>query len=295
MKAPLWVKHASSPRLGLWVRDASRPRTARPILSLLLLLTAAFSGAQVPNGTEIKLVLLKELNSGGSVVGEEVPLAVAEDVWAGGRVVIREGTLAVAKIKQARREGALSASVFDKPARLAIELQHTWDVTGRLVPLKAKLNGKDQRLYQFNRDNTKIPKLADRKAQEVLRQPKSREAVEVLVDSLRGVRTTEDLAKNVERAALLEVARALRLENTVELLISNRLMDLVNLGTTLSKPGFAAILGARAAVGTVSVVLRSAREIVRIGSHLPGFLSRKFGGRNINAAIGLEFSTFAGR
>lgn len=266
----------------------------RLLFSLVLLLAAAFSSSQVPLGTEIKLVLLKELNSGGSVVGEEVPLAVANDIVVGGRVLIREGTLAVAKVKQARREGALSASVFDKPARLAIEVQHTWDVNGRIVPLKARLNGKDQRLFQFNRDNTKIPRLADRKAQEVLRQPQSRRAVEVLVDSLRGVNTQAGLAQNVERAAILEVARALKLENTVELLISNRLMDLVNLGTTLSKPGFAAVLGARAAVGTVGVVLRSAREIVRIGSHLPGFLSRKFGGRNINAAIGLEFSTFAG-
>lgn len=269
-------------------------KSPRILLTLILLLTAVFSAAQVPYGTEIRLVLLKELNSGGSVVGEEVPLAVANDVVVNGRVVVREGTLAVAKIKQARREGALSASFFDKPARLAMELQHTWDVDGNMIPLKAKLNGKDQRLYQFNRDNTKIPKLADKNADKVLRTDEGRKAVSVLVDALRGVRTEQDLLRNIQRATLLEVARALRLSNTVELLLSNRLMDLVNLGATLAKPGFAAILGARAAIGTVNVLFKSAKEIVRIGSHLPGFLSRKFGGRNINAAIGLELSTFCG-
>lgn len=258
----------------------------------LLFLTVLCVG-QVPHGTELKLVLLKELNSGGSVVGEDVPMAVAEDVVADGRVVIREGTLAIGKVKQARREGALSASVFDKPARLAIELQHTWDVNGRLIKLKSKLNGRDQQLFSFNRDNTKIPRLADRQSQEVLRQPKSRQAVEVLVNSLRGVRSEADLLKNVERAAVLEVARALKLSNTVELLLSNRLVELANLGLTLSKPGFAAVLGARAAVSTVQVVFRAAREVARIATHFPGFLSRKFGGRNINAAIGLEFSAFA--
>ena len=270
-------------------------RLVRTGVGILLLLISALSTAQVPYGTEIRLVLLKELNSGGSMVGEEVPLAVAQDVVIGGRVVIREGTLAVAKIKQARREGALSATVFDKPARLAMELQHTWEVDGRLVSLKSKLNGRDQQLFQFNRDNTKIPKLADKNAEKVLRTSEGRQAVEVLVGALRGVRSEADLLRNVQRATILEVARALRLSSTVDLLLSNRLMDLVNLGATLAKPGFAAILGARAAIGTVNVVLRSAREIVRIGSHLPGFLSRKFGGRNINAAIGLELSTFAGR
>lgn len=259
----------------------------------LISLLGPLALAHVPPGTEIRFVLLQELNSGGSIVGQEVALAVAQDVIVKGSVVIAEGTLAVGTVKQARREGALSASVFDKPARLAIELSHTYDVHGRRVPLKARLNGKDQKLYSFNRDNTKIPRLADRRAEESLKQPETRRAMEVLVDAIRGVRTEQDLLRNIQRATILEVARALRLQNTVDLLLSNRLLDLINLGATLSKPGFAAILGARAAVGTVNIVLRSAREIVRIGSHLPGFLSRKFGGRNINAAIGLEFSAFA--
>lgn len=260
----------------------------------LMLLVGQLALAQVPSGTEIRFVLLQELNSGGSIVGREVALAVAEDVIVGGKVVISEGTLAVAKVKQARREGALSATMFDKPARLAIELSHTYDVHGRRIPLKARLNGKDQKLFSFNRDNTKIPRLADRRTEEALKQPETRRAMEVLVEAIRGVRTEQDLLRNIQRATILEVARALRLANTVDLLLSNRLVDLINLGAVLSKPGFAAILGARAAVGTVNIVLRSAREIVQIGSHFPGFLSRKFGGRNINAAIGLEFSAFAG-
>ena len=42
---------------------------------------AAYGAAQnLPRGTEIRLVLLKDLNSGGSVLGEEVPFMVARDI-----------------------------------------------------------------------------------------------------------------------------------------------------------------------------------------------------------------------
>jgi hypothetical protein len=53
-------------------------KLAATILTLCAFAVGAL--AQVPSGTEIKLILLKELNSGGSVIDEEVPFMVAEDV-----------------------------------------------------------------------------------------------------------------------------------------------------------------------------------------------------------------------
>lgn len=248
---------------------------------------------QLPRGTEIRLILLKELNSGGSVVGEEVPFLVAEDVIVRGKLVIREGTVATGRVKQARREGALSAMLFDRPARLAVELEQTWDVDGRMVPLSARLNGKEQRLYHFNRDNTKIPLPEDNETRNALKTPEKRKVLEMLVDTLKGSTSIADVKDNAERKLIMEVARALRLHNTVELLLNNRILDLVSLGAKLSNPGIATYYAARAAFGAAQLTFRAAKEVAHIATHFPGFLSRKFGGRNINAALGLEISALA--
>ncbi len=265
------------------------------VLSLLLTALGLCEPLQsVPRGVEIKLILMKELNSGGSVIREEVPFMVSEDVVVDGRVLIREGTIATGVIKQVRREGALSAMLFDKPARLAVELGQTWDYLGRKVPLFARLNGKDRRLYQFNRDNTKVPQPDDRAAHDILKAPSKRHVLDLLVDTLKGSRTIADIKDRAERNLIMEVAHGLRLTNVAELLMNNRILDLVTLGAQLNAPGLATIFAARAAVGAVQVTFRAAKEVAHIATHFPGFLARKFGGRNISAPLGLELSAFAG-
>lgn len=248
----------------------------------------------LPRGTEIKLILMKELNSGGSVIREEVPFMVSEDVIVGGRVIIREGTIATGTVKQVRREGALSAMLFDKPSRLAVEFGQTWDAQGRSIPLFAKLNGKDRRLFQFNRGNTKVPQPEDRETHDALKAPNKRHVLELLVDTLKGSRSIADVKDRAERNLFMEVAHALRLSNTAELLLNNRILDLVTLGAQLNAPGLATIFAARAAVGAVQITFRAAKEVAHIATHFPGFLARKFGGRNISAPLGLEISAFAG-
>lgn len=261
------------------------------LVGIALGLVSQASTLDVPAGIEVRLVLMSELNSGGSVLGQEVPFLVSEDVRVDGRVVIREGTVAVGRVRQVRREGAFSAMLFDKPSRLAVELEETWDVDGRPVRIQARMNGKERLLYHFNRSNTKIPKL-DPEVKKVLDAPQKRRALELLVDALKGSRSIADLQDNLERGVIMEVARALRLSSTAELLLNNRIMDLVTLGTRLHSPGLAAVFAARAAVGAVQTTFRAAKEIAHVATHLPGFLSRKFGGRNINAPVGLELSVF---
>lgn len=264
--------------------------------ALIALTSFAAATAQqqgsAPAGTEVRLILMDELNSGGSVLGQEVPFLVAEDVVVNGKLVIREGTVAVGRVRQVRREGALSAPLFDKPARLAVELEETWDVDGRPVFLQARMNGKERKLFHFNRSNTKIPKL-DPEVQKALNKPEGRKALELLVDTLKGSRSIVDVKTNLERNVIMEVARALKLDNTVDLLLNNRILELVTLGAQLHAPGLAAFFAARAAVGAVQTTFRAAKEIAYVATHFPGFLSRKFGGRNINAPIGLRISAFA--
>lgn len=258
-----------------------------------LLMGVSFAAGQsLPRGTEIRLILLKDLNSGGSVINEEVPFSVAEDVVVAGKVILPEGTIIAGVVKQVRREGALSATVFDKPARLAVEFDTVEDVDGNKIDLKARLNGKQQRLYQFNRDNTKVKK--DKERDEILRTSEGLRVGQLLVDTLRGARNFSDLPGRAEETAVMEIARRLKLFNTVDLIRHKRLLDLVAFGAKLATPGMNTLLGARVALGAVSTTFRAAREVAQIATHFPGFLSRKFGGRNINAPMGLELSVFAG-
>src|ERR1044072_8172493 len=103
---------------------------------LLLLCLACFAGAQVvPKGTPIRLMILKKISSTSNYPGDVVPFVVTEDVVIRGEVLVPEGTMAFAKVSQCRREGALSATLFDKPARLAIRFEHLRDVNGNIVRL----------------------------------------------------------------------------------------------------------------------------------------------------------------
>lgn len=94
--------------------------------------------AFLPAGTEVTLVLLKELSSGGSKEGETFPLLVVENVMdAAGNVVIAKGTVAHGKVTWSRGSTVFTALV-NQPARLAITLERTFDITGGTVPLTAK-------------------------------------------------------------------------------------------------------------------------------------------------------------
>lgn len=266
----------------------------RAFLAFLMVLTSGLVAAQnMPRGTEIRLVLLKDLNSGGSVVGEEVPFMVARDIVVNDRVVVPEGTLVAGIVKQARREGALSATVFDKPARLAVEFGILEDIDGNRVVLKARLNGSQQHLYQFNRDNTKIPKRND-ETEGIYRTSDGFKVSQMLMETVSGARSVADLQEGAERALVMEVARKLKLYNIVDLLRNKKLMDLVSFATLLTTPGLQTILGARAAIGAGKTTYRAYKEIAYVATHFPNFLSRKFGGRNINAQMGVELSVFVG-
>lgn len=262
-------------------------------LALLALWGALASAQNMPRGTEIRLVLLKDLNSGGSVVGEEVPFMVARDIVVGDRVIVPEGTLIAGTVKQARREGALSAMVWDKPARLAVEFEALEDIDGNRVVVKARLNGSQQHLYHFNRDNTKIPKRDDG-TEGIYRTSDGLKVSQLLMETVSGARSVADLQDGAETALVMEVARKLKLYNIVDLLRHKKLLDLVLFATKLSTPGLQTLLGARAAVGAAKTTYRAYKEVAYVATHFPNFLSRKFGGRNINAPMGVELSVFVG-
>ncbi len=265
----------------------------RLLFLMLVLVSAVAQGQVMPRGTEIRLVLLKDLNSGGSMVGEDVPFMVAHDVMLGDRVILPEGTLIAGTVKQARREGALSAMVWDKPARLAVEFDTVEDVNGNRVVLKARMNGSQQRLYQFNRENTKIPKVDD-ETEGIYRTSQGLKVSQLLMETVQGARSVADLQDGAETALVMEIARKLKLHNVVDLLRHKKFLDLVLFAGKLSTPGLQTLLGARAALGAAKTTYRAYKEIAYVATHFPNFLSRKFGGRNINAPMGVELSVFVG-
>ncbi|MEQ1822830.1 MAG: hypothetical protein ABL949_09980 [Fimbriimonadaceae bacterium] len=266
----------------------------RLLVAISFFLLTVFGLAQsLPRGTEIRVMLLKQLNSGGSVLDEEVPLMVLEDIKVGRQTLIREGTLTVAKVRQVRREGAFSATIFDKPARLAIEVASIRDESGREIKLASRMNGRDRQLVQFNRENTKVRREADIEA--ALGNGDGLKAGKMLVDALRGAQSIEDIDNSIVRTTLLELARGLRFGNVYELVKDRRLNDLIAFGSLLAKPGLATLIAVPSAISVGLMTVRAVKEIARIGRHLPNFISRKFGGRNINAPVGLEFSVFVDR
>ncbi len=94
--------------------------------------------AFLPAGTEVPLVLLKEISSGGSKEVETFPLLISEDVRdAGGNVVLSRGTVAYGRVVRSRGATVFTALV-NQPARLFIAFEETRDVTGGAVPLTAK-------------------------------------------------------------------------------------------------------------------------------------------------------------
>lgn len=280
--------------LRFWTSNPIVNQTMKRLIVVLCILLTGIASAQImPRGTEIKLVLLKDLNSGGSMVGEEVPFMVARDIVVGNRVVVPEGTLVAGTVKQARREGALSAIMWDKPARLAVEFGIIEDIDGNRVVLKTKLNGSQQHLYQFNRDNTKIPKRDD-ETEGIYRTSDGLKVSQILMDTVRGARSIGDLQDGVETALVMEVARKLKLYNVVDLLRHKKFLDVVLFAAKLSTPGLQTLLGAQAALGAAKTTYRAYKEISYVATHFPNFLSRKFGGRNINAPMGVELSVFVG-
>jgi hypothetical protein len=269
----------------------------RHVCIALGLALSALSAA-VPQGLEVRLVLLKELSSGGSRLGDLVPFAVADDVRdRSGRVVIPEGTLALGEVVQVRREGALSAPVFDRPARLAIKLKNTWAVDDRPVGLLANLNKKPKDLYHFNRDNTQIELSKDQEEQLELafKNPHKHEVISNLIGIVRGGGNLASMKDRLEHSALMELSRGFGISNAADLILSGRVNSMRDLVKKLQDgKTIAALLGAGTAISTITMTLRAISELARFGGKATRYVGGRFKGRNIKAPVGLEIIAFTG-
>lgn len=257
---------------------------------LLLVFLCSLARADVPAGTPIRLMFLKEISSHSSMVGDLVPLVVTNDVEVDGKVLIPEGTMAFAKVSQCRREGALSAPVFDKPARLSISLEHLRDVDGNEVKLQCK-PGKSGDL-QIVREMTVRPTSEEAKEYAgAWNNPMSRPVMEkvhrLFADSATSLSQKEALVLIEHNVQLPVVQEAIRSGLYGE--VVSFINDLKH-GRTIE-----ALLKLSPTTRPAYLAVRAVRELGRLSGGVGNYFEGRFKGRNIRCAAGVEITVYAGK
>jgi hypothetical protein len=259
----------------------------RAILFFACLTSIGF--AQVPPGTPIRLVLLRDISSGSSMLGDLVPLLVAEDVEVDGQVTITEGTMAFAKITQCRREGALSATVFDKPARLAVKFEHLRDVNGREVKLQPK-PGKDGDL-QITRELTVHSNRGESKdIESAWQNPQARPVMEkvqrLFSDAATSITKKEAevlISHNVQLPIVQEAIRTGVFDR-----VTGFIRD-IKRGRTIE-----AFLSITPTTRPALLAIRAVRELGRLSGGIGNYIGGRFKGRNIRCSAGVELTVYSG-
>ncbi len=250
---------------------------------------SALAKAEAPHGIAVPVMLLKDVSSSGSKVGETVPLVVTRDVEFNGRVIISEGTMAFAKVSQCRGEGPLSAPVFDRPARLSLSLEPIRDIDGNEVKLVANPNKSGD--LQMTR--AMIPTPSATRSEEISSawaNPSARSAMQkvhaLFVDASVSLSEREAevlILHNVELPAVQQAIRTgvfNQAVNAIRDVIHGRLIDALLTVTPMGRP-------ARLAARTV-------RELGRLSGGISGYLEGRFKGRNIRCPAGVELTLYAG-
>lgn len=257
---------------------------------LLLICLGCFASAQVvPKGTAIRLMVLKEISSNSNYPGDLVPLVVTQDLVVQGEVLVPEGTMAFAKVSQCRREGALSAPIFDKPARLAIKFEHLRDVNGNIVRLCPAPNKEGD--LSITREMTVGPTSEEAKEFELAMGDKEANPVlqkvrRLFVDSSTRLTQKEALIlikHNVKVPAVQEaIERGLfgEVASFIDDIKKGRAIEAMLKITPVTRPAYIAV--------------RAVRELGRLSGNVGNYIEGRFKGRNIRCAAGVELTAYAG-
>lgn len=176
-------------------------------------------------GSEVPLVLLQDLHSGGTQEGETVALMVTENVTeSSGKAVVVKGAPAKGTVTWSRSEGLLGG-LSNRPARLKIRLDRVQAVDGTWIPFSTEE-------YEFNRANTGLPPaepssdkaLSDfKQAYEAQGEKLSASQAEAVAKALQAVGKSSTIdASQIERANEL-ILRARHGEGVESLLHSGAL------------------------------------------------------------------------
>jgi hypothetical protein len=224
-------------------------------------------------GTEVPLMLIKELESGVTPEGSPVSFIVTEDVRSSGGTAIKEGTIVRGKVSWTRRERMMDG-LAGRPARLNVEFDPIHSQHGFTVMLGGD---EEDNSYAFNRSNTgpvsniPVPKENNTKGQDIVesvRQKLLSEDVELTDDDLRKV--------------LDAYAGEMRLEATGRIVAQNELKRMNQLiQIAKSNSGSADLL-----TGDLGLAVAAVSELTSLANHVGRQLDRALSGRNIKAYIG---------
>jgi hypothetical protein len=267
-----------------------------PLATCALLLTQLAAGqeqsARLAPGTEIKLTLLRTLESGKSKVGSIVPFIVMEDVKdSQGRLCIAKGSYAVGTVTASRGEGALSAPLLDKPARLAIRFDHVYDVDGNEVPLVSQA-GKPKEVLALSRDDTAQEFKQAVAIKELLEDKDTKEVLEKLVGALDDGQFQPTEA---ERAVLEKALAKLDMPVTNELVKGGKLPQLFAFCKQLGESKSLKALTSGSSLQIMATSLQAMGEIVNLSNKGVRYVKGRLKGRNIRAYPGCSFTAYVGK
>lgn len=241
---------------------------------------------QIPAGTQVKLVLLRQLESGKSKQDDNVPFAVAADVKdAQGRVLIPKGSYATASVVASRGEGAISAAILNEPARLSIKFEKLYLSDGRTFSLAANRDKPDEPL-QLTRDNTSPDSNDGPDVEALVKGEAQKAALETLTQSFEEGRLEIPADRQAELEALLQSAR---LPATDELIKQGKLGDALSMIDRLKDAKTIDLLVSGASPATIGLALEAVSEMAKLGGRGVDYLKGRFKGRNIRALPGSEF------
>lgn len=268
----------------------------RRLVALAIVVTAAGCGqpepvaqtppppqfAEVPAGTEIQLQLLDSISS-GDPEGAGVPLVVAEDVRdRKGNVVVRRGSVFEGKIENSRSAGALSG-LMNEPARLSISIPDLKAADGTTIAVR--LNEEDEPLH-FGREET-AKYAATSKLEGAMNEEAVARLLRQLAEDMEEGRTP-NLESESGKELLGEVARALNLQDTAELLREDRASDIEKAIRAVKGGSMLDI----ASGGTAGSALGAAYEVINVAEEVRDRVAGVFKGRNIRAYAGMPVTAW---
>lgn len=232
-------------------------------------------------GTEVPLLLLSALSSGGSKEGDSVVFVVSDDVEIDGSTAIPKGTIALAEISWSRG-ASVASQMVNQPARLAISMPFLSISPDQRV--KLTYDGKES--FEFNQENTQ----PDQSASELQKAAQDEELRAALLRVVEGVSLGGDgagISGDAGEQDLRKLADALDLPATRELVeaeggiaAADQLGDLVNLAkggnlSALQDPQLLLALSALEELGSLAG---------RVDKGLRGAIK----GSNIHARVGTK-------
>jgi hypothetical protein len=252
--------------------------------------TPAMIEADLPAGTRIPAMLMKQLESGIDEEGSEVPMVVTEDIKdSAGHVVIPKGTPMQGRVTWSRREGTLDG-MFNRPARLNFAIETTVAADGQAVDVCA--DPKDPKAaFELNRANTGTAGAAE--TLEAVSRDERDEKVLVAMQQLFENGDARELESEQGRERLRAIAQKLNLPGLQSVAQQNDLgkikglLDNLRKGSSLSRLSPAALDG--------PMTFTAIMEMAQVARQVNDRMNKASHGRNIKAYIGTPVTAYVAR